>query len=93
MSDQNFFNVDVVARLASLEALIVGTMGLLFAKGGNDPNLSEQKALLVILQKELESGLSYLPDPLQRAAKAHMSDLLVRVLLRISQLHEDQRPN
>ena len=91
MSEQNFFNAGVVARLASLEALVVGTMGLLFAMGGNDPNQSEQKALLVVLQKELESGLSYLPDPLQHAAKAHMSDLLVRVLLRTSQLRENQR--
>jgi hypothetical protein len=43
--------------------------------------------------KELESGLTYLPAHLQNGAKAHMSDLLVRVILRTKQLREDQRPN
>ncbi len=84
---------DVIARLASLEALIVGTMGLLFAMAGNDPDQSKQKALLAILQKEFEDGLNYLPQSLQDAAKVHMSGLLDRVILRTNQLREDQRPN
>jgi hypothetical protein len=86
-------NDEIVARLASLEVLIVGTMGLLFTMAGNDPGQSKQTALLVALQKELEAGLTYLPAHLQNGAKAHMSDLLVRVILRTKQLREDQRPN
>jgi len=92
MTAQNF-NDEVVARLASLEALIVGTMGLLFSMAGNDPDQSKQKALLALLQKEFESGLNYFPPSLQDAAKAHMSDLLDRVILRTNQLREHQRPN
>jgi hypothetical protein len=43
-------NDEIVARLASLEVLIVGTMGLLFTMAGNDPGQSNQTALLVALQ-------------------------------------------
>ena len=92
MTAQNF-NDDLTARIVSLEALMVGTMGLLFAMTGNDPDLSKQKAILAILQQEFESGLGYLPDNLQDAAKAHMSDLLDRVILRTTQLRSDQRAN
>ncbi|MET4794683.1 hypothetical protein ABIF64_006861 [Bradyrhizobium japonicum] len=84
---------DVVARLASLEALIIGTMGLLFAVAGNDPDQSKQKALLGVLAKEFEDGLGYLPQAIQGQAKSHMSDLLDRVILRTNQLRADQRPN
>ncbi|WP_426418195.1 hypothetical protein [Bradyrhizobium genosp. A] len=83
----------VVARLASLEALIVGTMGLLFAMAGNDPGMSKQKALLSVLQQEFEAGMSQLPQSIQDEAKSHMTDLLDRVILRTNQLREDQRPN
>lgn len=86
-------NDDVVARLASLEALIIGTMGLLFAMGPNDPDQSKQKALLSVLQAEFESGLSYLPQSIQDQAKVHMSDLLDRVILNTNQLRAGQRPN
>lgn len=68
-------------------------MGLLFSMAGNDPDQSRQKALLAILQKDFESGLNHLPHAIQDEAKAHMSDLLNRVMLRTNQLREDQRPN
>ena len=84
---------EVIARLASLEALITGTMGLLFAMAGNDPDMSKQKALLAVLQSDFESGLAHLPQSIQDSAKAHMSGLLDRVLLSTNRLREDQRPN
>ena len=62
-------NDEVIARLASLEALIVGTMGLLFTMAGNDPGQSKQTELLVALQKELEAGLTYLPAHLQNGGE------------------------
>jgi hypothetical protein len=86
-------NDDVIARIASLEALMVGTMGLLFAMTGNDPDQSKQKAILAILQEEFESGLGYLPQSIQHQAKSHMSDLLDRVILRTSQMRASQQPN
>ena len=90
MSD---FSDAVVARLASLEALIVGTMRLLFAMAGNDPDQSKQKAHLAVLKQEFEEGMTHLPQPIQDEAKAHMSDLLDRVILTTNQLREDRRPN
>jgi hypothetical protein len=68
-------------------------MGLLFAMAGNDPDMSKQKAILKILQKEFEEGMSYLPESVQATARKHMSNLLDRVILRTNQLREDQRPN
>ena len=87
------FNDEVVARLASLEALIIGTMGLMFATAGNDPDMSKQKALLALLQQEIESGMDHLPAQIQDSAKKHMSTLLDRVNLSTNQLREDRRPN
>jgi hypothetical protein len=86
-------NDQIVARIVSLEALIVGTMGLLFAMSSNDAEMFKQKAVLNLLQKEFESGLDHLPQSIQKEAKAHMSDVLDRVILRTNQLRGDRKPN
>lgn len=82
------FEQSMVARIASLEGLVIGTMALLFSMTGNDPDQSKQKALLQALQLDFESGLGHLPPSIQTEAKAHMSDLVGRVVLRASELRE-----
>lgn len=73
---------DVVARLAALEALSVCTLALLFAMVPNDPTKEKQAALLAALESDFSEGLDHLPPATQTEAKAVLSDLLNRVILR-----------
>jgi hypothetical protein len=76
----------LVARIAGLEMLAMGTFATLLAFSGNDPDLSRTKALLKTLEAECNPHLSSLPEAVERDARAYLSNLLNGVLLRAQDL-------
>lgn len=73
------FETSVVARLAALEHLQISAIGLLFAMTGNDPHLEKMKMILDELQRLGQDAWDHLPAPVEKEAKAVLSDLIRRV--------------
>jgi len=81
----------LLAQVAATQSLAVAATGLLFAMSNNDPDLSKAKAVLQILEADQASGLAHLPEPVQDEAKAVLSDLCNRVILRASDYRQQIR--